>query len=124
MSASTLPREDLSSPSRAPHRLRLLIVGETPARHKEAREQARMLGAAESISIDRLSERAAKEQLKITPPDRVLVLGALHTLDATGAPALTYAGRQAARFLRGAFPVRWCPGDSAAVDLSTMPEPM
>ena len=122
MSASTLPREDLALPSRPVRRTRLLIIGETSANRHESDKQAREMRVDEVMRLDVDSAPVLLEQVRRTPPDRLLVLGPLWVRGDVDGWRETYAGAQARRYLRGAFPVRWSPGRGVAVDLTTMPE--
>jgi hypothetical protein len=107
-------------PGRPKRPVRLLIIGETPENRRTSDALAWAMKADEVVRLDVDSAPAVLEQVRRTPPDRVLVLGALWCHDEAGEPVETYAGRQVRRYLAGAFPVRWV-DEGRVVDLIEMP---
>lgn len=115
-----LPASDFVAP-RNKRRLRVLVVGASPAA-PSVRKAVEAMGADEVMCIDGDLAVVARQRLKTTPPDVVLVVGPLWSEGAALAARETIVGLQARRYLTGGFPLRWL-HRGVVVELRAMPAP-
>lgn len=118
-----IPAEDFIAP-RPKRTKRVLVVGAHPGT-PSVKAELRAMGADEAVTVDGLPHVVARQRLRATPVDVVLIVGRMWTEPPAGSrerAVQTYQYRSAARYLAGGFPLRWLRGETVS-DLRAMPGP-